>query len=82
MRDDMPKWQDYLLWLQHTYIGWTVLGSQTTGNGLADANEMMQGRYPGPYRVVEKHYEDFDSFGLELEFDDPKEKTLWLLKWP
>jgi hypothetical protein len=41
---------------------------------MADVNDIMQELFPGPYRVVETT----DSF--ELEFDDPKEQTFWLLK--
>jgi hypothetical protein len=38
-------------------------------------NEIMQDLYPGPYRVVET------TDGFELEFDDPKQQTFWLLRW-
>jgi len=74
-------WRDELDRLQHLYIGWTILGSQCQGDGLADATDLMQELYPGPYRVVEKDGESIDSVRLELEFDDPQEKTLWLLRW-
>jgi hypothetical protein len=41
---------------------------------MSDVNCIMQVLYPGPYRVVET------TVGFELEFDDPKEQTFWLLK--
>ncbi len=73
-------WQEYLIQLQRKYASWTKLGQQCEGDGLADATEMMQAKYPGPYHVVEKYNAGRGYFTLELEFDDPKEKTLWLLK--
>ncbi len=73
-------WQEYLLALQSKYASWTKLGQQCEGDGLADATEMMQKKYPGPYRVVEKYNAARGTFDLELEFDDPKEKTMWLLR--
>jgi hypothetical protein len=47
---------------------------------MKDVNEVMQALYPGPYRVVEKYLTDRMLFGFSLEFDDPHEKIIWLLK--
>ena len=49
--------------------------------GMQDVNDIMQEYHPGPYRVVEKYLKDRMVVGFELEFDDPKEKTMWLLRW-
>mgnify|MGYP003340054405 FL=1 len=48
---------------------------------MQDVNDIMQEYHPGPYRVVEKYLKDRMVVGFELEFDDPKEKTMWLLRW-
>lgn len=72
-------WQDYLRELELRYNSWKHTYN-TQGMGMKDVNEIMQGLYPGPYRVVEKYLPDRMVIGFSLEFDDPKEKTLWLLK--
>jgi len=74
-------WQAYLTKLQADYVAWTKLGQQCEGDGLADANEMMQACYPGPYHIVERYDPQKAAFTLQLEFDDPREKTMFLLKW-
>ena len=66
-------WQDYLRELELRYSKWF-----NTNNVdrviMADVNYIMQELFPGPYRVVET------TVGFELEFDDPKEQTFWLLR--
>jgi hypothetical protein len=47
---------------------------------MKDVNDLMQDLYPGPYRVVEKYLTDRMIFGFSLEFDDPREEIIWLLK--
>lgn len=79
--DYKRTWQDYLRKIQLNYDSWFILGQEHPGDGLPDATEMMQEKYPGPYRVVKKFDPDRETFGLVLEFDDPKEETLWRLKW-
>jgi hypothetical protein len=48
--------------------------------GMKDVNDLMQDLYPGPYRVVAHNRSDPMVIGFSLEFDDPKEQTLWLLR--
>lgn len=74
-------WQTYLLKLQIKYASWTKLGQECDGDGLADATKLMQLKFPGQYRVVEKFDPTRGTFSLDLEFDDPKQKIFWLIKW-
>lgn len=74
-------WQEYLIQLQLRYSSWTKLGQECEGDGLAEATEMMQAKYPGPYRLTEKYNADRGTFDLKLEFDDPKQETMWLIKY-
>ena len=71
-------WQNTLRELELKYKVRTFNGY---GMGMKDVNDIMQDLYPGPYRVVEKYISGSMNFSFELEFDDPKEKTFWLLKW-
>lgn len=73
-------WQYYLQYLQLKYISWNELGKNKTGNGLSDVTELMKERYPGNYQVIEKYDSIQGKFVLKLEFDDPKEETIWLLR--
>lgn len=73
-------WQYYLQYLQLKYIGWTHLGQNKAGDGLSDVTELMKERYPGNYQVIEKYDSIKGKFILKLEFDDPKEETIWLLR--
>ena len=74
-------WQIYLNLLQSQYASWTKLGQECEGDGLADATELMQDRFPGPYKVVEKFDPKRGTFSLQLDFSDEKEKLFWLLRW-
>ena len=49
--------------------------------GMNDVNFIMQSLYPGPYQVVEKYLPSRGIFGLELQFSNPKDKTMCLLRW-
>lgn len=73
-------WQKYLQYLQLKYASWTQLGNKT-GDGLADATELMKKVYPGNYQVIEKYDSIQGKFVLKLEFEDPKEEIVWLLRW-
>ncbi len=73
-------WQYYLQYLQLKYISWNELGKNKTGNGLSDVTELMKERYPGNYRVIEKYDSIKGECVLKLEFTDPKEETIWLLR--
>lgn len=79
IRMHYPKqwtWQDHLQELELQYNDWDT----TTEMDMKHVNEVMQALYPGPYRVVEKYLTDRMLFGFSLEFDDPHEKIIWLLK--
>jgi hypothetical protein len=75
-------WQDHLqeLELQYNNSISTYNTQEITMKDMKHVNEVMQALYPGPYRVVEKYLTDRMVFGFSLEFDDPHEKIIWLLK--
>ena len=75
-----PTWQEKLRELELKFASWLKIGNVSREDGLVDVNEMMQAWYPGPYHVVEKYLPDRMVFGFILEFDDPKEQTMWMLK--
>ena len=45
------------------------------------ANKIMQAHYPGPYTIECYFNSKIGGFGYRLKFEDPKEQTLWLLKY-
>ena len=48
---------------------------------LKEATEMMQNLYPGQYKIEEYYNARLKHLDLRLVFDDPKEETLWMLKY-
>jgi hypothetical protein len=72
-------WQDHLRELELKYNCWRNTLA-TIEIDMIEVNELMQALYPGPYRVVEKYLTDRMIFGFSLEFDDPHEEIIWLLK--
>jgi len=66
-------WQISLRQLERDYIYLLIT--------YEEVNEQMQKLFPGPYRVVEKYLPNIMAIKFVLEFDDPKEQTLWLLRW-
>lgn len=76
----IATWQSDLKSLSERYNSWMTI-QEKSGDGLADATELMQDKYPGPYRLVEYYDNDQGVRSLKLHFDDPKEETLWLLRW-
>jgi hypothetical protein len=66
-------WRDYLRQLEIHSNKW-INTYNVDEMQMSDVNQLMQDLYPGPYCVVET------TDGFELEFDDPKEQTFWLLK--
>lgn len=81
MTDNLnPNWQKTLRELQLKYTIW-IKTFNSPETGMEDVNIIMQTLYPGPYRVVDKYLPDIKIIDLQLEFDDPKEQTIWLLKW-
>ena len=45
------------------------------------ATAMMQKDYPGPYTIDVYYNNELGTFDYRLKFEDPKEQTLWLLKY-
>ncbi len=86
IRMHYPKqwtWQDHLRELELKYNCWinTRYGTYRISEmGMKDVNDLMQDLYPGPYRVIEKYLPDRMVIGFRLEFDDPHEEIIWLLK--
>lgn len=82
IRMHYPKqwtWRDHLRELELKYNCWRNT-FHTTEMGMKDVNDLMQVLYPGPYSVVEKYLTDRMLFGFSLEFEDPHEELVWLLK--
>lgn len=77
-----PKsWRDTLRELELKFASWLDIGYGSRESGLIDVNEMMRTRYPGNYTVVEAYDPSRGVFGFKLVFDDPREETMWLLRW-
>ena len=79
-KDNAITWQAYLLELQLRYASWTRIGQTSTKDGLDDATEIMQRRYPGNYTVDEKYDPVRGTFSLYLRFNDPRDETIFILK--
>lgn len=71
------SWKHYLINLEHLHL----LHPYQKDWDMNRVNEIMQKYYPGSYTVVEKYIPSRQLFGFVLEFSDPKEETMWLLKW-
>ena len=75
-------WQSYLRRLGNGINGVFERSKTITEEDIvANAYKWMQIKYPGPYRVESYYNSDKMKFDLRLVFDDPKEETLWLLRW-
>jgi len=70
----------FLRELQARHTSWTKLGMSAPNDGMASVNRAMQNRYPGSYQVLERYDHVRGMFMLTLEFSDPKEYTIWLLR--
>lgn len=75
-------YQDYLRRLTQKFNSW-VSGTfvKDKVQGLEEATEMMQQRYPGNYTLIEKYNSTRSAFELEVKFDNLKEEMLWKMKW-
>lgn len=47
----------------------------------ARVEPLMKQKYPGNYRITEYYDFALQRFNLRVDFDDPKEKMIWMLKW-
>ena len=77
-------WQSYLRRLGNGLNGIVGAGGKTTFSEediLANAQKYMQKKYPGNYRVEEYYNADKMKWDLRLRFADPREETMWILKW-
>jgi hypothetical protein len=55
--------------------------SELTSNAAGFATLIMHQHYPGKYRVVENYEPARGCFEFKLKFDDPREETLFLIKY-
>lgn len=75
-------WQSYLRRLGSGINGVSERSKTLTEKDIiANAEHYMQKRYPGSYRVESYYNADKMKYDLRLKFDDPKQETMWLLRW-
>ena len=75
-------WQSYLRRLGNGINGVTERSNTITeADIVARADKYMKIRYPGNYRVEQFYNAEKMKWDLRLLFDDPKEETMWLLRW-
>lgn len=75
-------YQDYLHSLNLKFTSWvSATFAKDKGEGLEEALEMMQERYPGNYILIEKYNPIRGTFELAVKFNNPKEEMLWKMKW-
>lgn len=85
IRPKVPEtWQSYLRRLGNGLNGIVAAGGKTNFSQediLANAQKYMQEKYPGNYQVEEYYNADKMKWELRLRFEDPREETMWLLRW-
>ena len=75
-------WQSYLRRLGNGINGVSERSKTLTEKDIiVNAEHYMQKRYPGPYCVESYYNADKMKWDLRLKFDDPREETMWLLRW-
>ena len=75
-------WQSYLRRLGNGINGVSERTKNfTEASIIANAEHYMQKRYPGAYRIESYYNTDKMKYDLRLKFDDPKQETMWLLRW-
>lgn len=74
------SWKSYLNSLSSRYMLWKQQGYKDY-EGESDATELMQQRYPGNYKLVERYNTTRGVFELDIVFENPKEEMLWRIKW-
>ena len=81
-RQKQPEtWQSYLRRLGSGLNGVAANKYITEEDILDNAQKWMQIKYPGNYRVEQYFNIEKTKWDLRLRFDDPKEETMWLLRW-
>jgi hypothetical protein len=75
-------YEEYLRSLNQKFNSWVNASFvKDKVEGLEEATEMMQQRYPGNYKLIEKYNSNRGASELAVEFDNPKEEMLWKMKW-
>ena len=76
-------WQSYLCRFSNGLNGVVGAGGTPVSEEdiVANAEKYMQKKYPGNYTVEQYYNADKMKWDLRLKFDDPKDKTMWLLRW-
>lgn len=75
-------YQDYLRSLNQKFNSWVnTTFVKDKIEGLEDALELMQQRYPGNYTLIEKYNPARGAIELDVKFANPKEEMLWKMKW-
>ena len=82
IRPKIPEtWQSYLRRLGNGLNGVATNKYITEADIVDNAQKYMQTKYPGPYTVEQYYNADKMKWDLRLRFADPREETLWLLRW-
>lgn len=66
--------------LHKKYILWRQ-SSPEEKDPIGQLTEVMQSRFPGPYVVEEFYNAGLGRFDLRLRFADPKQETMWRIKY-
>jgi hypothetical protein len=76
-------YEDYLRKLNNKYYMWLSVANSFIDKeeGIEEATEMMQQRYPGNYVLHQIYNHSRGAFELAVKFDNPKEEMLWKMKW-
>jgi hypothetical protein len=70
----------YLTELHKKYILWRAAYPDERDH-TQQVTDMMQDRFPGPYVVEEFYNIARGCFDLRLKFEDPKQETMWRIKY-
>jgi len=74
-------WQSYLSRLGNGLNGVPTNKYITEADILDNAQKYMQLNYPGNYTVEPFYNTKKMKVDLRLKFEDPREETVWLLRW-
>lgn len=78
----LQTWQSYLRRLGNGINGVADRSETVTDSDIvARAEKYMQIKYPGPYTVEQYYNSDKMKWDLRLRFEDPKQETMWLIRW-
>lgn len=74
-------WQSYLRRLGNGLNGVATNKYITEADIVENAQKYMMLKYPGNYQVEPYYSPDKMKWDLRLKFANPKEETLWLIKY-